>query len=133
MLKKRVLRFVKFVLDLIFFNKHSAQNVTIHQGVARSFVTVTRLETQRQQSALLDSLLIFKIHLFAGALRCKKELLSSSEAEYAAISEDTKEIKFLCFLLRDIGIEMILSIVVKTDNIGALFMSQNSLTHVIIL
>jgi UPF0716 family protein affecting phage T7 exclusion len=40
------------------------------------------------------------------------------------------EIKFLYFLLKDIGIEMTLPIVVKTDNIGALFMSQNSLTGV---
>ena len=34
------------------------------------------------------------------------------------------------FLLKDIGIEMTLPIVVKTDNIGALFMSQNSSTGV---
>jgi UPF0716 family protein affecting phage T7 exclusion len=50
--------------------------------------------------------------------------LSSSEAEYVAISEAVKEIKFLYFLLKDIGIEMTLPIVVKTDNIGALFMSR---------
>jgi hypothetical protein len=56
--------------------------------------------------------------------------LSSSEAEYVAISEAVKEIKFLYFLLRDIGIEVDLPIVVKTDNIGALFMSQNASTGV---
>jgi hypothetical protein len=36
----------------------------------------------------------------------------------------------LYFLLKDIGIEMTLPIVAKTDNIGALFMSQNSSTGV---
>ena len=56
--------------------------------------------------------------------------LSSSEAEYVAISEAVKEIKFLYFLLRDLGIQVDLPIVVKTDNIGALFMSQNSSTGV---
>ena len=56
--------------------------------------------------------------------------LSSSKAEYVAMSEAVKEIKFLYFLLRDIGIEVELPIVVKTDNIGALFMSQNSSTGV---
>lgn len=56
--------------------------------------------------------------------------LSSSEAEYVAISEAVKEIKFLYFLLQDIGIEVDLPIVVKTDNIGALFMSQNASTGV---
>jgi len=33
--------------------------------------------------------------------------LSSSEAEYVAMSEAVKEIKFTYFLLRDIGIEVI--------------------------
>jgi hypothetical protein len=49
--------------------------------------------------------------------------LSSSKAKYVAISETVKEIKFVYFLLRDIGIAVELPIVVKTDNIGALFIS----------
>ena len=56
--------------------------------------------------------------------------MSSSEAEYVAISDAVKEIKFLYFLLQNIGIDVELPIVVKTDNIGALFMSQNSSTGV---
>jgi hypothetical protein len=52
--------------------------------------------------------------------------LSSSEAEYVAISDAVKEIKFLYFLLQNLGVALDLPIVVKTDNIGALFMSQNS-------
>ena len=56
--------------------------------------------------------------------------LSRFEAEYMAISEAVKEIKFLHFLLQDIRIEVALLIVVKTDNIDALFMSRNSSTGV---
>ena len=41
--------------------------------------------------------------------------LSSSEAEYVAISDAVKEIKFLYFLLQNIRIELDLPIVVKTD------------------
>jgi hypothetical protein len=52
--------------------------------------------------------------------------LSSSEAEYVAISEVVKEIKFIYYLLREIGIEVNLPITVKTDNIGAMFMVQNA-------
>jgi hypothetical protein len=40
--------------------------------------------------------------------------------------------KVLFHLLRDIGIEMILPIEVKTDNIDALFMPQTSFSNVII-
>jgi hypothetical protein len=56
--------------------------------------------------------------------------LSSSEAEYVAISEALKEIKFMYFLFQDIGLDVELPIVVKTNNIGALFMSQNASTGI---
>jgi hypothetical protein len=46
------------------------------------------------------------------------------------MSEAVKEIGFIYFILKDIGIEVELPIVVKSDTIGALFMSQNSLTSV---
>jgi ketol-acid reductoisomerase len=52
--------------------------------------------------------------------------LSSSEAEYMAMSEAVKEVKFIYYLLRDIGIEVKLPIIVKTENFGAMFMAQNS-------
>jgi hypothetical protein len=57
--------------------------------------------------------------------------LSSSEAEYVAMSEVVKEVKFMYYLLRDIGIEVKLPIIVKTDNFGAMFMVQNSSSGVI--
>ena len=52
--------------------------------------------------------------------------LSSSEAEYVAISEAVKEIKFIYYLLQGIGINIELPIIVKTNNICAMFMAQNS-------
>jgi hypothetical protein len=48
--------------------------------------------------------------------------LSSSEAEYVAISEAVKEIKFIYYLLQGIGINIELPIIVKTNNIGAMFL-----------
>jgi hypothetical protein len=53
--------------------------------------------------------------------------LSSTEAEYVAISEANKELKFIYYLLIDLHIKVNLPIVVKTDNIGAIFMSENAL------
>jgi hypothetical protein len=52
--------------------------------------------------------------------------LSSTEAEYVALSEAVKEVNFIYYLLCDIGIEVKLPIIVKTDNVGAMFMAQNS-------
>jgi hypothetical protein len=54
--------------------------------------------------------------------------LSSTEAEYVTISEAVKELKFIYYLLCDLHIKVNLPIVVKTDNIVAICMSENSLT-----
>jgi hypothetical protein len=54
--------------------------------------------------------------------------LLSTEAEYVAISEAIKELKFIYYLLSDLHIKVNLPIVVKIDNIGAIFMSENAST-----
>jgi hypothetical protein len=51
--------------------------------------------------------------------------LSSTEAEYVALSEATKEIKFVTQVLESIGIKVKYPIIVHVDNIGAIFMSEN--------
>ena len=55
----------------------------------------------------------------------KSVTLSSSEAEYVALSEAAKEIKFVYQLLVSMGIKVKLPITVRVDNIGAIFMSEN--------
>ena len=54
--------------------------------------------------------------------------LSSSEAEYVALLEAAKEIKFVYQLLLSIGIQVQLPIVMRVDNVGAIFMSENTST-----
>jgi len=51
--------------------------------------------------------------------------LSSSEAEYYALSEAVKEIRFIYQLLKEMGFEVELPITVRVDNIGAIFMAEN--------
>jgi hypothetical protein len=54
--------------------------------------------------------------------------LSSTEVKYVAISKAVKELKFIYYLLSDLHIKVNLSNVVKTDDIGAIFMSENAST-----
>jgi hypothetical protein len=54
--------------------------------------------------------------------------LLSAEAEYVAISEAVNELKFIYYLLSDLHIKVNLPIVVKMDNIGEIFMSENAST-----
>jgi hypothetical protein len=52
--------------------------------------------------------------------------LSSSEAEYVAMSEAVKEIRFIYYLLSGMGVEVKLPIFVRSDNVGAIFMAEIS-------
>ena len=50
---------------------------------------------------------------------------SSTEAEYIALSETAKEVKFVYQVLVSLGIKVKLPIIVRVDNLGAIFMSEN--------
>jgi hypothetical protein len=68
---------------------------------------------------------------FCGALIAWKSkasnsvTLSSTEAEYIALSEITKEIMFVKQVLETMGIGMRLPIIVRIDNVGAIYLSNN--------
>ncbi len=55
----------------------------------------------------------------------KSVTLSSTEAEYVALSEAAKEVKFVYQVLRSLGLNVKLPIVIRVDNNGAIFMSEN--------
>ena len=55
----------------------------------------------------------------------KSVTLSSTEAEFVALSEAAKEVRFVYQVLESVGIKVKLPIVVRVDNIGAIFMSNN--------
>ena len=56
----------------------------------------------------------------------KSVALSSSEAEFVAASEAVKEIIFVLQVLESMGITVKTPVVVRVDNMGAIFMSENS-------
>jgi hypothetical protein len=56
--------------------------------------------------------------------------LSSTEAEYVATSEAVKDVKSTYYLFYNFQIKVNLPIIIKTDDIGAIFMVENSLNGV---
>ena len=56
----------------------------------------------------------------------KSVVLSTTEAEYMAVSEVVKEIKFLYQLLRSMEIKVPLLIKIKVDNMEAIWLASNS-------
>ena len=53
-------------------------------------------------------------------------VLSTTEAEYVAISEVVKEIRFIYQLLESMDVKVPLPIKVRVDNIGAIWLVNNS-------
>ena len=58
----------------------------------------------------------------------KSVVLSTTEAEYMALSEVVKELKFIVQLLQTMNIEVELPITVHVDNVGAIWLSSNRTT-----
>ena len=58
----------------------------------------------------------------------KSVTLSSSKAEFVALSEGAKDIKFVVQILLSMGIPVKLPVVVRVDNVGAIFMAENVTT-----
>ena len=58
----------------------------------------------------------------------KSVVLSTTEAEYMALSEVVKELKFIVHLLQTMNIEVELPITVYVDNVGAIWLSNNHTT-----
>lgn len=58
----------------------------------------------------------------------KNVTLSSTEAEYVAISEVAQEILFISGILEFMNIKMEYPIVVNVDNIGAIYLAQTATT-----
>ena len=58
----------------------------------------------------------------------KSVVLSTTEAEYMALSEDVKELKFIVQFLHTMNIQVELPITVHVDNVGAIWLSNNRTT-----
>ena len=58
----------------------------------------------------------------------KSVVLSTTDAEYKALSEVVKELKFIVQLLQTMNIEVELPITVYVDNVGAIWLSNNRTT-----
>ena len=50
--------------------------------------------------------------------------LSSSEAELVALSEAAQEVKFVYQVLKSMGVKVTLPIIIRVDNIGAIFLLE---------
>jgi Reverse transcriptase (RNA-dependent DNA polymerase) len=125
---KEMLRVVKFVLDtrdfgLLLCPEALSGDGSWHMTVYSDSDWAGDPENRRSISGyiifLLGCPLVWK------SKQQQSVTLSSSEAEYVALSEAAKEIKFIAQTVESIGIKVKYPIQVFVDNVGAIFMSEN--------
>ena len=89
-------------------------------------MTVILQVTRKQEYAYLDMLYISVGYQLRGEEKgMKSVVLSTTEAEYMALSEVVKELKFIVQLLQTMNITAELPITVHVDNVGAIWLSNN--------
>ena len=54
--------------------------------------------------------------------------LSLSEAELVALSECVKDVRFVMMIMEDLNLEVHRPVTVMVDNVGAMFLAENSTT-----
>jgi Reverse transcriptase (RNA-dependent DNA polymerase) len=124
-----LLRTIKFVLDTenfaLFLNPVLAQDGFTMEGLSDS-----EYAGDRDTRISVYGYLIY----FCGALIAWKSksgrsvTLSSTEAEYYATSEVAKEIIFAKQVIESMGLRLSYPIIIKCDNVGAIYLSNNYTT-----
>ena len=89
-------------------------------------MTVTLQVIRKQEYVFLDTSYTFVESPIAWRSKgMKSVVLSTTEAEYMALSEVVKELKFIVQLFQTMNIEVELPITVHVDNVGAIWLSNN--------
>lgn len=124
---KEMKRIIKYVLDTQFYGLRIQPDFTKGNTWQMTVFTDSDWAGDKDNRHSVSGYAIFLLNvpiLWKSRLQ-RTVALSSSEAEYYAISEAAKEIKFVYQILDSIGIKIHLPIVVNVDNVGAIFMTEN--------
>ena len=125
---KELLRVVKFVLDTRNYGlriepkspQDSLWNMVVYSDSDWAGDKENRHSVSGYIMYLLDVPILWKSKLQ------RTVALSSTEAEYYALSEAAKEIKFLVQVMESMGIQLQFPIIVNVDNVGTIFMAENN-------
>jgi hypothetical protein len=98
--------------------------MTSSNGIWSFTLTLTGQAMKRIVKVFLDMLSFLWAFRFSGS-QSLRVTLSSSEEEYFAMSEAVKEVRFNVLVLESLRIKVETPIIVKVDNVGAIFMAEN--------
>jgi hypothetical protein len=125
-----LLRVIKFVIDTKTFDLKVQPKLDNKLGWDLKIFCDSNWAGDPKTRVIVTGFIIYLLSVpICWRSKSKKGVtLSSTETENVATYEAVKELKFIYYLLSDLHIKVNLPIVVKTDNIGAMFMSENAST-----
>jgi hypothetical protein len=125
---KELKRVMKFVLDTRTFglkiepkkiNQTDEWEMVIYTDSDYAGCTDTRISVSGYTVFLLGVPILWK------SKAQRSVTLSSAEAEFVACAEAAKDIKFVVQILNDMGNIVQIPIIIRVDNVGAIFMTEN--------
>ena len=126
---KEMLRLIKFVLDTKTWGLKIAPKLTSSKPNWNLVVyTDSDWAGDKDNRRSVNGFVMFLngVPIVWRSKQQKSVALSSSEAEYVAISEAVKEILFVIQVMKSMGLQVYTPVVVRVDNMGAIFMSENT-------
>jgi hypothetical protein len=126
---KEMKRLLKFVIDTKSYGLKL--NPFKDRGQQKWILTVYSDSDWAGDKATHKSVSGYSVFLMGAVVLWKSKIqkpvaLSSSEAEYYALSEAAREIKFVVQTLQHIGVMVELPVTIYCDNVSAIFMSENA-------
>ena len=128
---KEMLRVIKYVLDSRHLGLRLCPSGERNQPWNITCFTDSDYAGDSQTRRSVSGYIIY-VHGMPVQFRSKSQqsvTLSSTEAEWMALSEAVKDILFLKYLCESMHIKVETPITVRVDNLGAVFMSTNTTTN----
>jgi hypothetical protein len=126
---KELFRVIKYVVDtknlaLKICPKVEMGNSSCNLVVYSDSAYVGDKDTQVSVSGFVIYICVSPICWWSEAQ--KSVTLSLSKAEWVALSEVTKEVKFIVQVIKSMGIKVRKPVIIRVDNVSAIFMSKKS-------
>jgi hypothetical protein len=120
---KRVLRYLKGTIDKKLIYRKNQDNLTC-------YVDADWANCEIDRRSYTGSTFILSGAAFSWESRKQRTVaLSSTEAEYMALSDASKEAVFLIGYLKELGFQLLANVMVFNDNQGAGKLTENSVYH----
>lgn len=127
---KELLRVIKFVLDTKQYGLKVKPKGNIDNWDMKMYCDSDYAGDKESRISITGFILyLMDVPISWKSKSQKNVTLSSSEAEYIALSEAAKEIKFVVQILISMKIPVSIPIIVRIDNVGAMFMTENATTQ----